>query len=130
MWIPPGGNTPGVADDGDERAREAVGEQSRFRDANERLRSIVPRYGFEPGDRAPFICECPDHGCFESVMLSLDEYDHVRSDPSWFVLVAGHEDDEAMDERILELERGHVIVEKIGIAGGARVPPHAGSGTG
>lgn len=112
----------------DERAY-AASEQSRFRDANDRLRAIaVARYGFEPGDHVPFICECADHGCFESVMLSLEEYEHVRSNPSWFVLVAGHEDDEATDERILELERGHVIVEKIG-GPAARVPPRAGSGT-
>ncbi|HEY3576508.1 MAG TPA: hypothetical protein VGK68_00775 [Gaiellaceae bacterium] len=101
----------------DERAREAVTDQSRFRTANNRLRRIVPSYGFKAGDRAPFICECADPGCFEAVMLSLEEYDRVRAESSWFVLVAGHEDDEATYERVVEAERGYATVEKIGIAG-------------
>ena len=105
-----------MAPDDHEQALEMAMEQSRFRAANDRLRRIVTSYGFEAEDRAPFICECADHGCFETVMLSLAEYDHVRSKPSWFVLVAGHEDDEATGERVLELERGHVIVEKLGLA--------------
>lgn len=102
--------------DGDERARAAEMEQSRFRDANDRLRRIVPSFGFKAGDRAPFICECADPGCFETVMLNLEEYDHVRANPSWFVLVAGHEDQEAMCERVVEAERGYATVEKVGIA--------------
>lgn len=100
----------------DERAREAVSDQTRFRAANDRLRRIVPGYGFKGGDRAPFICECGDPGCFEAVMLSLEEYDRVRANPSWFVLVAGHEDHEATYERVVEAERGYATVEKIGIA--------------
>ena len=107
----------------DEDKLEAVFEQLRFRTANERLRRIFASHRFEEVDRAPFICECADGGCFEVVMLSLEEYDHVRTDPSWLVLIAGHEDDEAEDERVLELERGHVIIEKIGpaVAAAARL---------
>lgn len=107
----------GVSAHEEERAREAVTDQSRFRDANDRLRRIVPGYGFEAGDRVPFICECADPGCFETVMLSLEEYDRVRANPSWFVLVAGHEDNEARYERVVEAERGYATIEKIGIAG-------------
>ena len=109
-------NTASVAADEYEQAREAALEQSRFRTANERLRRIVATYRFEAGDRAPFICECADRGCFEVVMLSLEEYDRVRAGPSRFVLVAGHEGDEATQERVLEAERGYLIVEKIGVA--------------
>ena len=99
-----------------ERQREAVTDQSRFRDANDRFRGIVPSYGFKAGDRAPFICECADPRCFEAVMLSLEEYDRVRAHPSWFVVVLGHEDPEATHERVIEAERGYATVEKIGIA--------------
>lgn len=109
-------NTLGVSAEEEERARGAVANQLRFRDANDRLRRIVPSFGFKAEDRAPFICECADPGCFETVMLSLEEYDHVRANPSWFVLVAGHEDQEAMCERVVEAERGYATVEKVGIA--------------
>ena len=115
-------NTPGVSEDHDPRVRELAASQSRFRHANERLRRIVPRYGFEAGDRAPFICECADDRCTESVMLSLEEYDRVRGHPSWFVLVAGHEDDEATDERVVEAERGYAIVEKTETEQAAHLP--------
>ena len=110
-------NTQNVWTDADEREREAVAGQLRFRDANDRLRRIVPSYGFKAGDRAPFICECADPRCFEAVMLSLEEYDRVRGNPSWFVVVAGHEEPEATYEQIVEAERGYATVEKIGIAG-------------
>lgn len=103
-----------MSEDEHESARRLAATQSRFRDANERLRRIAPGYGFERGDRAPFICECADPDCFESVLLSLDEYDRVRAHPSRFVLVAGHEDDEAPHERVLEAEGGYAIVERIG----------------
>lgn len=50
-------------------------------------------------------------------MLSIEEYERVRAHPSWFVLVAGHEDAEVAHERIVEAERGYAIVEKLGDAG-------------
>lgn len=105
-----------MATDEEKRAREAALEQLRFRTANERLRRVVATYRFEPEDRAPFICECADPDCFEVVMVSVEEYDRVRANPSWFVLVAGHEGDEETQERVLEAEHGYVIVEKVGAA--------------
>jgi hypothetical protein len=101
----------------DERARDAAVEQSRFRAANEWLLRIVASYRFEAEDRAPFICECADHGCFETVMLSLKEYERVRATPSRFVVVSGHEEDQATHERVRESEYGYAVVQKIGLAG-------------
>lgn len=46
-------------------------------------------------------------------MLSLEEYDGLRTHPSWYLFVAGHEDDESAHERIVEAENGYAIVEKI-----------------
>jgi len=50
-------------------------------------------------------------------MLTLDDYESVRSHSDRFFLVAGHEDDEAEHERIIEAEQGYAIVEKTGAAG-------------
>jgi hypothetical protein len=106
-----------TADD-EARAHKLAANQSRFRRSNERLeRSAVNRYGFEEADRVPFLCECADPGCFEAVMLSIEEYERVREHPSRFVLVAGHEDADAKHERIVEAENGYAIVEKLGVAG-------------
>lgn len=104
--------------------------QSKLLGANERMRRSVPSYGFKAGDRAPFMCECTDPCCFESVMLSLDEYDRLRTHPVWFMVVSGHEDD-ARNERVVGAEHGYMIVEKVGLAGhAARRQARADSGTG
>lgn len=113
----------------DDGAREAATCESRFRDANERFRAIVTSYRFEASDRAPFICECADPGCFENVMLRLDDYDRIRAHPSWFLLVAGHEESEATCERIVEAENGYAIVEKIGAAGAEAARLHRPGGS-
>jgi hypothetical protein len=50
-------------------------------------------------------------------MLPIEEYEHIRAHPTWFLLVAGHEDDDASMERIIDAEHGYAVVEKIGVAG-------------
>jgi len=74
-----------------------------------------------------FVCECADPNCYEVVLLSIEEYERVRAHPTWFVLVAGHEDEETHHERIVEAENGYAIVEKLGAAGAAamRLNPRA-----
>lgn len=99
------------------RAHKLAANQSRFRRSNERLERAAYSHRFERTDRLPFLCECADPGCFEAVMLSIEEYERVRGHPSRFVLVAGHEDPETAHERIVEAEQGYAIVEKLGEAG-------------
>jgi hypothetical protein len=43
----------------------------------------------------------------------------VRAHQNWFVLMAGHEDEEASYERTIAAENGCAIVEKLGVAGTA-----------
>lgn len=98
-------------------ARDVAGSESRFRDSNERLRVNAGRLRFEGRDRAPFVCECADASCFESVMVSLDEYDRVRGNARWFLLAIGHGDAETACEHVVETAIGYSIVEKTGAAG-------------
>jgi len=99
------------------RAHKLAANQSRLRRSNERLERAAHSHRFDAADRVPFLCECADPGCFEAVMLSISEYEEVRAHPTWFVLVAGHEEAEAVHERIVEAEKGYAIVEKLGDAG-------------
>lgn len=103
--------------DEDAPAHKLAANQSRFRRSNERLERAAYSHRFESADRVPFLCECADPGCFEAVMLSMAEYERVRAHPTWFLLVAGHEDAESAHERIVEAESGYAIVEKLGEAG-------------
>ena len=112
-----------------ERARKLAANQSRFRTANERMERSAISYRFEPDQGVPFLCECGDLSCYEIVMLSMEDYEQVRAHPSRFLLVAGHEDEEAKHERILEAQQGYAIVEKVGTAGeeAARLSPRSSS---
>lgn len=96
-------------------AIDASTVQARFRSGNERLRASATSHRFEAEDSAPFVCECADPGCYESVMLTLADYDRVRRQPNWFVVAAGHEDEEAVGERIIEAEHGYTIVENLAL---------------
>ena len=103
---------------GDEaRARKLALNQSTFRDANERIERAAQSHHFETSQRVPFICECADPGCRETVMLRLADYEAVRAHADRFFLIAGHEDAGEPQERILEVEQGYAVVEKIGTAG-------------
>ena len=49
-------------------------------------------------------------------MLSVEDYERLREQPCWFLLVAGHED-AAEARAVIEAENGYAIVEKVGAAG-------------
>jgi hypothetical protein len=83
--------------------------QDSFRNANERLGSLVgDRVGSEQA--IPFLCECPDDECMDTVAVTLQEYEAVHSNPQRFLVVSGHPRTEG--ERILEDRDGYWIVEK------------------
>jgi hypothetical protein len=115
-------------DEEEARGLKLAANESLFRIANERMQRAAASHHFAPDQGVPFLCECADAGCREIVMLSPQDYERVRAQPCWFLLVAGHEDAEAVHERIVEAEHGYAIVEKIGPAGAeaARLDPRAG----
>jgi hypothetical protein len=120
-FTPPGKTESAMRSHEEARAVKLAINQSAFRSANERLRGAALSHRFRPNQRVPFICECADPHCRETVMLSLVDYEAVRAHPDRFFLVAGHEDVEAAHERILEAEQGYSVVEKVGTAGGEAV---------
>lgn len=84
-----------------------------FRDVNERIREISDT--FEQADATyDFLCECSDPSCSERVVLTPAEYEHVRAEPTRFVVAKGHALPEI--ESVVEQARDHVIVEKEGAA--------------
>jgi hypothetical protein len=93
---------------GDEKLRIARTE-SLFRDVNERIAESAERF-YAP--HASFVCECADPACTERVDVSLEDYEHVRAEPTMFVLVPGHELDGKI-ERVVAERPGYRIVEKI-----------------
>jgi hypothetical protein len=59
-----------------------------------------------------FVCECGREGCIETVSLTVNEYEAVRSSDTVFVVLPGHETPEVMDT-LLTNER-FSLVEKRG----------------
>jgi hypothetical protein len=102
---------------GEARDRKIALNQSTFRNANERIERAARSHHFGANQRVPFLCECADSGCSETVMLTLADYEAVRAHANRFFLMAGHEAAAETQERILERGEGYAVVEKIGTAG-------------
>jgi hypothetical protein len=103
-----------VVQDEERRARVLALNESAHRKANERFMRLPFNRGFE---QVAFVCECGAPICREDVTLSIDEYEHIRAHPTWFLIAAGHEEQDTTLERIVDAKRGYVVVEKVGLAG-------------
>jgi hypothetical protein len=79
--------------------------QTLFREVNERLLDMST-----DGERIAFLCECSRVDCSETISLSLDEYNAVRSDPRSFAIVTGHETPAV--ERVAATHNGYSVVQK------------------
>ena len=87
-----------------------------FRDANESLeQGAVELIGVDDGHRVPFLCECPQMDCTQVVLLTLGEYEQVRSGSRQGLAVPGHEDLEV--ETVIARNERFVTTEKFGPAG-------------
>jgi hypothetical protein len=102
--------------------------QAIFREVNERIKEVATGELADGDNPIQFICECSHVGCTSTLDLAQQEYEHIRSDLTRFVIRSGHE--------LLEIERvvgehdGYAIVEKInGEAYAKRSDPRRGSRT-
>ena len=84
-----------------------------FRNANEVIEEKAEELDVDP---APFLCECAEESCTEAVRLTLSEYEEVRSVPTHFFNVSGHQVTAGPHARVIEVRDGYVIVEKLGVA--------------
>jgi len=60
-----------------------------------------------------FVCECSREGCNETVSLTVNEYEGVRSSDTVFAVLPGHETPEVMDT--LLTNKRFSLVEKRGV---------------
>jgi hypothetical protein len=94
---------------------ERVGRnEAIFRRANERIEQYASEVD---GERmVPFICECADEACTTTIPLTLDEYEHVRREPTRFVCEPGHEAESGPWGIVVARRPRFVVVEKLGEA--------------
>lgn len=91
---------------------QAARSQTLFREVNEhiaKLTSLASDTGF-----SLFICECSDTSCAESLEITPEEYEAVRSNGTRFLLVPGHQLEGI--ERVVDGNGRFLVVEKVGRA--------------
>jgi hypothetical protein len=95
-------------DEEERRARIAANE-SLFRSVNEKIEDVSLGLSLAT-QNITAVCECGDLKCAEHLDIDLTTYEQVRSDPTWFVVVSGHEIADV--EEIVERHDGFDIVCK------------------
>lgn len=78
-----------------------------FREINERLDELSAPWS----KTTDYLCECSEMSCTKIVELTSEEYEHVRSRATVFVVFPGHERPEI--ERVVEEREGYLLVEKL-----------------
>jgi hypothetical protein len=73
----------------DSRQNRVARNEGLYREVNERIRAIHSQIGDE--EMTDFLCECGREDCTQPIRLSLSEYEEIRSDPTHFAVVRGHE---------------------------------------
>jgi len=94
----------------DWRAQRLARNETLFREINERLERDLAGLGL--GGLQEFVCECGDRECTELMPLTLEQYEHTRTRPSWFAVVPGHVFPAV--EHVVERHERFEVVEKIG----------------
>ena len=80
-----------------------------FRQVNERLKELGTSFSLV-AEAAEFVCECGTVACAEPIRMTLDDYEHVRSNGTWFAVRTGHEIPDV--ESVVEPHEEWAIVEK------------------
>lgn len=98
---------------GEDQEGRIARNQSLFREANEAIER-----GLWPGQSqraVRFRCECARFDCGGAVELDLGDYERVRQNSKWFLVVPGHEVPDV--EIVIERRPDLLVVEKQGEAG-------------
>jgi len=85
-----------------------------FREINDQIEAAALAHG-AVNDVYEFICECANADCAERMQMTLAQYERVRSDPTHFAILPGHEQP---DIETVILRDGFWIVAKRGRAAG------------
>jgi hypothetical protein len=92
------------------RDRRLAENQELFRHANAGLERAAGHNDLKV-EVLPFLCECCDDACMDTVALPLMTYEKVRSHPNRYFIVTGHQTIEGEDV-VTTSENGYSIVEK------------------
>lgn len=92
------------------RQQRLVKNEQAARGFNRRRESLEQSAGVDEDEQVPFLCECGDRECVETLALSLEEFDDAHSKPNRFVVRPGHVFPEV--EEVVERRELYWLVEK------------------
>lgn len=93
---------------GIQRDERIARNEAIFRAGNERMAQWEERH--EDGGSERYLCECASPDCSEKIHLTRSQYEYVRSDPRWFVVLPGHEVPDV--ETVIDTHDGWNLIEK------------------
>ncbi len=96
----------------DARERRIGENEVLFREVNERVRETNETFEVGAGE-AEFVCECGTASCVERIAMTLAEYEQVRSEPTQFFIVPGHDLPE-VESVVREEEQFWVVRKDVG----------------
>jgi len=97
----------------DARERRMTQNEVLFREVNERVQEKADDFG--GGGTYQYFCECANADCTFRLVLTREQYEAVRRDPTQFVVLPLHFTPEV--ETLVSEHEGHWIVRKTGEAG-------------
>jgi hypothetical protein len=97
----------------DRSAERVALNDATFRNANERIDEKAEELDI---DVAPFLCECADESCTALIRMSLSDYEEIRSEPTHFLNVRGHQVTAGPHAAVVAERDGYLIVRKLGVA--------------
>jgi hypothetical protein len=93
----------------DDRTRRIGENEALYRTINERIGDLNDSFGLI-AESMTVICECGQLECVEQIELPIAEYERVRSDPTQFVVLPGHEIPDV--EEVLEKNGDWYLIRK------------------
>ena len=99
-----------------DRQEQAAKNQGLFREINERVKELNEGFSLV-SPIGEWICECANDKCTETVAMSADEYEAIRSDGVRFFVAPDDEHVWPDVERVTDRNERYWIVEKFGQAG-------------
>ena len=100
---------------GDDGNKSALNE-SLLRERNEALKAHNASVHWVDPPVADWYCECASIECAQPVQLTVGEYERIRSDSRWFVIVPDELHLRPDVEQVVERTERFWVVEKIGQA--------------
>jgi hypothetical protein len=92
----------------DRRQEQKARNEALHRKVNETLEQVNEEFG--ASDRFAIVCECDNLECVEEIAIGTADYQELRSDPTRFAVVPGHESPEVEDVVIEGSE--YLVVQK------------------